>query len=233
MAGATPHPGHPRTCPPVSGRGQSNSHIIALLSLKILLLAFFILLNALSSFEEERSTAVVESVREAFHGLVEAEYSASPTPAGTGVLAGSEDAFQALKQLFTSNLELVESTDASGALTLQVDLDTADLFAEQGAAFRPDGAEVLRVVAGVLSAPALAGSYQVDVLYGLAGSPGGQDGSRAAVLRAGALVRQLQELGLPAQHLSAGLMPGLEGRVRLHFTIEPETVPAMPEGSRP
>ena len=36
------------------GRRQSNSHIVALLSLKILLLAFFILLNALASFEDNR-----------------------------------------------------------------------------------------------------------------------------------------------------------------------------------
>ena len=43
---------------------------------------FFILLNALSSFEEERRAAVVDSVREAFQGLVPAEYSTSPAPAG-------------------------------------------------------------------------------------------------------------------------------------------------------
>lgn len=226
MAGVARQPGPPR-----SGEKQSNSHIVALLSLKILLLAFFILLNALSSFEEERRDAVVESVREAFQGLVPAEYSASSTPAGAGVFEGADNAYAALKQLFSTNLELVEDRNASGALTLQVDLAIADVFAEQGVALRPEGDEIVRVVAGVLSEYNRAGTqYQIDVLYGL---DSGDAGSGEAVMRAGALVRQLERRGLAPEHLSAGLMPGLPDRVRLHFTLETEAAPAAAESRQP
>ncbi len=230
MAGVAGQPGLPQSGPRQYKRGQSNSHIVALLSLKILLLAFFILLNALSSFEEERRDAVVESVREAFQGLVPAEYSASSTPAGAGVLEGAEDAYAALKQLFSTNLDLIEDRNASGALTLQVDLAVTDLFTEQGVALRPDGAEILRIVAGVLGEQRLAGmGYQIDILYGLDGSDGG---SGEAVLRAGALARGLERLGLAPEHLSAGLMPGLSDRVRLHFTIETEPAAAAATESK-
>jgi len=71
MAGGTPR----------SGMGQGNGNIIALLSLNILLLAFFILLNSLSSFEEERRDAVMDSVRQAFQGLVRVERNALASPA--------------------------------------------------------------------------------------------------------------------------------------------------------
>lgn len=231
MAGVARQPGLPRSGAQQPRQGQSNSHVVALLSLKILLLAFFILLNALSSFEEERRAAVVESVREAFQGIVPAEYSATSTPAGSDAFAGAEDTYAALKQLFSTNLELVEDRNASGALTLQVDLEVADLFAEQGVALRPEGDEVLRIVAGVLGEQRRADAgYQVDILYGI---DGGDRDSAAAVMRAGALVRQLERLGLPPEHLSAGLMPGLRDRVRLHFTIEVAASPAASEGRQP
>jgi hypothetical protein len=226
MAGVARQPGLPR-----SGEKQSNSHIVALLSLKILLLAFFILLNALSTFEEQRRAAVVDSVREAFRGIVPAEYSASSTPAGSDVFEGAENTYAALKQLFSTNLELVEDRNASGAFTLQVDLAVADLFVDEGVALLPEGDEVLRIVAGVLGEQRRAGAgYQIDILYGI--DAGGRD-SGAAVLRAGALVRQLESLGLAPGHLSTGLMPGLRDRVRLHFTIEAETAPSAAEGTRP
>ena len=227
MAGVARQPGLPR-----SGEKQSNSHVVALLSLKILLLAFFILLNALSTFEEERRAAVVDSVREAFRGIVPAEYSVTSTPAGSDVFEGAEGTYAALKQLFSTNLELVEDRNASGALTLQVDLAVADLFVEQGVALRPEGDEVLRIVAGVLGERRRAGAgYQIDILYGIDAD---DRDSGAAVIRAGALVRQLESLGLKPEHLSAGLMPGLRDRVRLHFTIEIESaMPAATESKQP
>lgn len=231
MAGVARQPGPPRPGTQQSRQGQSNSHIVALLSLKILLLAFFILLNALSSFEEERRAAVVESVREAFQGLVPAEYSASSTPAGTGVFEGADNAYAALKQLFSTNLELVEDRNASGAHTLQVDIAIADIFVEQGVALRPEGDEIVRVVAGILGEYSRAGTqYQIDVLYGL---DNGDGGSGEGVMRAGALVRQLERLGLAPEHLSAGLMPGLPDRVRLHFTLQIEAAPAAAESRQP
>ena len=110
---------------------QGNSYIVALLSLKVLLLAFFILLNSLASFEAERGSAVVDSVREAFQGLLPAEHSASINPSGLGLLKGGDDVVDALKQLFGRALPLVELPITSGARVLQLDLAAADLYAEE------------------------------------------------------------------------------------------------------
>src|SRR3546814_16849761 len=111
MAGAAPQ----------SGGRQGNSHIVALLSLNILLLAFFILLNSLASFEEERRGAVVESVREAFQGLLPAGRSVSADPAGLGVLDGADDSIESLSQLFGEHLPMVERPQASGPPRPKID----------------------------------------------------------------------------------------------------------------
>jgi len=217
MAGASSQPGLTR-----SPRGQSNSHIVALLSLKVLLLAFFILLNALASFEEERQSAVVESVRQAFQGLVPADRSVSERPAALGLLEGGADIADSLKQLFGDDLPLAELPASSGARVLRIDLATADLFTEGEAALLPDGAETLRLVAAVLGDSRFARQdIRLDVLYGLAGPSSGLEGNRTALLRAAAMVRVLEREGVPSPRLSAGLLPGFPGKVRLHFTVSP------------
>jgi hypothetical protein len=209
------------------GQRQSNSNIVALLSLKILLLAFFILLNALSSFEEERRAAVVDSVREAFQGLLPAERNVRSDPAANDIFEGSENVIETLNQLFGDKLPLVERPDSSAALTLQVDLAVSELFADQGSDLQPEGAETLRLIAGVLTDPRFARlGYRVDVLYGLGGRGSGIEGNQAALQRAGALVRDLEQQGLPSPRLSAGLLPDFPGKVRFHFTVEVE--PAAP-----
>ncbi|MEQ9609587.1 MAG: flagellar motor protein MotB [Kiloniellaceae bacterium] len=221
MAGGTPR----------SGTGQNNGNIIALLSLNILLLAFFILLNSLSSFEEERRDAVMDSVRQAFQGLVPADRNVRASPAAADIFEGAQEAVDSLSQLFGDGLPLVESRDAAGRLILQVDMQAGDLFADDGNDLLPDGAETLRLIASVMADPRFArAGYQVDVFYGLRGSASGVDGNRAAMARAGALVRALESEGMPAASLSAGLLPAFPGQVRFHFTIQLDAPPSAGTG---
>ena len=51
---------------------RSNSNTTLLLSLNLILLAFFILLNSLADFETDRARAVLASVKQAFNGKSEA-----------------------------------------------------------------------------------------------------------------------------------------------------------------
>lgn len=205
---------------PHSGQGQSNSHIVALLSLKILLLAFFILLNALASFEEERSAAVVESVRQTFRGLVPAIENLSLNPSAAGLQEGSEDVADVLKQLFGADLPLVDVPASSGARVMHIDLPASNLFAARGNELQPEGAESLRQVAGVLTDPRFAAQQiQIDVLYGLGATRSGLAGNDVALRRAALLVRWLEREGVAPARLSAGLLANFHEKVRLHFTI--------------
>ncbi len=208
---------------------QSSSHIVALLSLKILLLAFFILLNALSTFEEEKRSAVVDSVREAFQGVLPAPVNLSRSPAALDIFKGAEEVIDELHQLFGGDLPIVERRDSPGSWTLQVDIPESDLFSEGGRELVPDGAETLRLIAGVLVDPTVARpSYRLDLLYGIEGRNSGLEGHRAALARAGVLVRELERQGLEAPRLSTGLLPSFAGQVRLYFTIQLDAL--RPEG---
>ena len=202
------------------GPRQSNSHIMALLSLKVLLLAFFILLNALANFEDKRSTAVLDSVREAFRGVVPAQESFSVEVAAVGVLDGPEDVVEALGRLFDDTLPITQQTDSANSRILQIDLPVADFFLERGSLVAGEGLDTLRAIAVVLTDERFAGEdYRVDLLYGLPGAASGLDGQALALRRAGALVRALEQESIPSARLSAGLLPSFGGQIRLHFTF--------------
>lgn len=218
MAGVTKEP----------GQRQSNSHIVALLSLKILLLAFFILLNAMATFEEERRTAVVDSVRQTFQGMLPAQLNVSPSPAAIDVFQGAEDVVDALRQIFGATLPIVERKDSPGSRTLQVDLPASDLFEAGSGELTPEGAETLSLIAAVLDDPnAGAPRYNLDLLYGVAGSGSGIEGHREALARAGVLVWTLEREGLQPARLSTGLLPSFAGQVRFYFTLRLDTPPAL------
>lgn len=231
MADASPHHGSPQS--------SGNSHLVALLSLKILLLAFFLLLNSLATFQEERSSAVVESVRDAFQGLLPAERSVNRDPSGLAMLDGGEDVVDALKQLFGSDLPLADLPASSGGRVLQIDFADDSLFEGDGSALGPEGVDTLRQLAAVLSdSRFIHQRVRIDVLYGLPGSSSGLADHRVALLRAAAVVRLLEGEGVPAMRLSAGLLPNFPTKVRLHFTVDAASVdaasaaPAGGEGSR-
>ena len=195
---------------------------MALLSLKVLLLAFFILLNALAEFETERSTAVLDSVRQAFRGVVPAHESVSEEIAALEILDGAEDITDALGRLFDDSLPVVERETPGGSRSLQVDIPSNELFAPNSIVLSGEGLDLLTAIASVLADPRFsAGTYQLDVLYGVSGR--GEDlGSRLLpVRRAGALVRSLEREDVPSARLSAGLLPSFAGQVRLHFILSP------------
>lgn len=204
-----------------SGRGKSSSHIVALLSLKILLLAFFILLNALATFEDDRRTAVVDSVRQAFQGILPNQISERRRPAALEMLDGAEQAVDELRRLFSKNLPIVERSESTDSWKLRLDMPVDDLFAADGNDMMPEGAETLRVIAGVLSGERYGQlNYRIDLLYGLSGGVSGVAGNEAALARAGALVRSLERQGVPAARLSTGFLPDFAGKARFLFTIE-------------
>ncbi len=200
---------------------------MALLGLKVLLLAFFILLNALASFETERSTAVLDSVREAFRGVVPAQQSYTAESAALGFMESPETVVEALGRLFDDTLPIVQRNDAAEGRVLQVDLPIDSFFGERSVIVGGEGMDLLRSIATVLRDDRFAAeNYQVDVLYGLTGPDSGSQIQSMTVRRAGVLVRALEGEGLPATRLSAGLLPSFNGRVRIQFTFFDPASPA-------
>lgn len=194
--------------PTVGGGGPTYVY----LGVFLLLLAFFILLNAVSHFHDQKVGAVLRSVDSAF---------STPGAGGRGgAAAGFEATAAELRQLGDlvrtqlplAQVEVVQPD--AGALILTI--TQADLFTPTGAAVRADRMALLDRMARVLRPRSGAPPVTAELLFATRDTPD----TAPLVTRAGALARALVADGAPPATLSVGLEPGTAaGQMRLIFTI--------------
>jgi len=126
---------------------RRDSHIIALLSLKLLLLAFFILLNAISNYETQKTDAVVDSVRKAFNTD---PLQQSLIRTGIDNLDGTEPVADEISRLFKSFLPAVAVEEETLSKVLRIKLPAERFFASGGHQLRPGGQVILQRIMGAL-----------------------------------------------------------------------------------
>jgi hypothetical protein len=215
-----------------SGREhRGNSNIVLLLSLKLILLAFFILLNSLSEFEASKTQAVLESINRAFNGKIE---SADRTPAysaSLGALPEAEAKIREIGSLFEAIIPSSRAKSIRRAKAVRVELTAVSLFQPLGVRLRPGREILIQRLAQLLARDHPDGlTYELEVLFGVGAPPGSAEGAvtpnpqSLEVRRAAMLAQRLIGAGLPASMLSIGLLPRHPGTVR--FVVRARQDPA-------
>lgn len=199
---------------------RCDPNIVALLALNLLLLGFFVLLNALSHFEEDRTRRVLRSVDQAFNGRVEALKSEAAYSAALGPLNGTEAMIDSVGELFTSLIPAVERELSASGTRLRLELPVGSLFRLDSVALQSGRGVLMKRFAEALTRNGRGRLYyEVELLHGIAreATPGlieaGADSLE--VRRTAALVLALAKRGVPSDKLSVGVIPGRPGRVQV------------------
>lgn len=188
-------------------RDGSAGNIMLMLSLKLILLAFFILLTTVSEFEEKRTRDVLESVSVTFVGEVPAVVGRTNPDAGTGALQGAKALKTQLESLFKQTIPAVEVTESADGKVLRLEMDARALFQRGSTALAPGRTAFLRRMAEALTqGPGAKKFYEMQFLHAYPESAAIGRNS-LAVLRGGALVRRLKNQGIAAEKVSTGLWP--------------------------
>ena len=180
----------------------------------ILLLAFFILLNSISHFHDEKVGAVIRSVDDAFSAQAVLTGSAGDRQK---VRADAARALQDLGDLIRAELPLAKVEAGTETGTLHLTMPAAALFVGDGLSIRPDQQALMDRVAKALE-PRLHGvSVRAELLF----STREVTDNAALVARAGALARALSGLGANPAWMSVGLEKGeAAGQLRMLFTLQ-------------
>ncbi len=210
--------------------------LLGLLGLQLILLAFFILLVSMSSFDTHRVRSVLDSVQLAFS---QAPGEAGPVDAVQGadaiVLAGIVDEIEGV---LASALQL-DRLQRTGEGAITFDLPADAIFAAGTAHLLPTRGEMFtRLVAALDRRPA-AYRYDIDLLVGRAPASAGEQAAppTAEIDRAGALARALRDAGALESGLAAGLLPNAPGSLRIiiELTDQPRArglfAPGTPTGT--
>ncbi|MFV3073075.1 hypothetical protein [Niveispirillum fermenti] len=193
------------------GGGQGGQ--LLYLGLFILLLAFFILLNSVSHFHDEKVGAVIRSVDDAFSS--QALLTGAPGDRQQSLREAAR-AVRDLGDLIRAELPLAKVEAGQEAGTLFIALPAAALFSGDGQSIRPDQQGLMDRIARVLEPRGSGVAVRAEILFA---APDDAD-TGPLVARAGSLARALTALGADAPSLSVGLEKGQRaGGMRLLFTI--------------
>ena len=206
------------------------------LSLFLMLLSFFIVLNSMSTFEKQTAVpAVLNSLNLAFSGrdqnLLEGYMNVGPsavlTPYENG--KGEGDTLETIEGLFNAHLAGFRAKRNRLGTVMHVSLPmseferavkTASLEAPQGGDANP--MTFSQTMITLLRSAELDRPYRIDMVYNLENDPmvllrGAPDSFKSALIRVSALAGTLERKGMPRKMMSAGLAKGRPGYIDLYF----------------
>lgn len=137
------------------------------LSLFLLLLAFFILLNSLSTFEEVRSRAVLSSVASTFKTDVLPDTTAEILISTLGPVPQPEDVTDELERLWVTAVPVTKVETLKPGRTLQMSLRKTDVFVGGETAVRTDRNDLMRATAYALAARLEGFTVQARITLGI------------------------------------------------------------------
>ena len=197
---------------------QAKNTLTLYVSMFLLLLAFFGLLNSLSTVERERLSGVVQGLEQAF-----GQRTSAPDQKLTAeALDSAARAVESLGELFSAEIPVAKIEASGPGRTLVVTLPARTLFLGDDVV-RPEALGLLTRVADVLarqSGNAKADGAQVLLEFLVAtADPPGEGDDAVPQARAAAFARALVGAGAPDGPFTVGLERGQEGWARLLFTV--------------
>jgi len=131
---------------------QKDQGPVLFLSLFLLLLAFFILLNSLTTLEETKTRAVLSSVSATFQTTKPADISVQILISTLGPVPEPEEVIDELQRLWVTAIPLTKSEVITPGREMEMTLQVNDLYLGGEATLRADRKGLLDATADALSA---------------------------------------------------------------------------------
>lgn len=207
------------------------------LSLFIMLLAFFIVLNAISSFEESKVSPVIQSLEYTFASKIRSrsQDTAQPSARQSSTTSTSEgDTLEQIEELFSAqipNVENVVKNERLGMMYIQVPFEGFKdaVFGlekaqpqDQGNAGAVTGRYFLPTLVGLLKSDRAGYTYRMDMILGTGRNPSVLASDKPQTLdditkEMSRIARRIESAGIPQKLLSAGIQNRDENMIDLVF----------------
>lgn len=203
---------------------QGGGGTLALfLGLYLLVLAFFIVLVSISSYENVRSKAVMDSLSSTFASFIGPSTDLTPFNALEGDVVAGQRFQEQVTRLYSAAIQVVEIETVQPGRSMRLKLPADALFEPGLTTIRPVQHPLLdRTVAALSGAPS---GLRYDMEIAL-GSETVEDGAlpigeTLALKRIGALAREMRARGAPGGTVAVGLKPGRPDEAVIWFFVRP------------
>lgn len=200
---------------------SKNKTPYLLICLFLLLLAFFILLNATAKFEASKVRGVLISLAETFQTKNFSDGSDRSNLPVFGKLLSPEAFLSKIKYLWVSFVEKENLITSHVPNNVQIILSANELFLGGEAQLRSDRHDLLNRTANALSAETPGFVSYIQLIFSYENEPSRrmQHDTELAIKRAEVLAQKIIDFGAPASKVSLGLYEGKENTVLVKFGI--------------
>lgn len=204
---------------------KKDPSLTLFLGLYLLILAFFILLNAISTIEKIKAEAVMDSLTSTFSTLLPPESDLRVFNAESGDVLQARAFLETSARLFESLIPAVEVTVVQPGQQMQAIFPVNSLYFEDKDQMRP-GRNIEELYDGIIAVISSRPDnlrFEMDVLIG-AVYIDGRTLPIAPTLesrRLGAFAREYIRRGGPPDSISIGLHPGDRDEIRVLFSVRP------------
>lgn len=201
--------------------------LILILSVYLLLLAFFILLNNISKSEAARTRSVAGSLETAFASWGRPTSTPAAFTSALGNLQVDDSLERRLGSLVEADLRLARFEVIDKGRLMQLRVDEAALFSGPDDRMSSTGRRLIDRIAAELNNPPRGVRYNVEIRLsrGRAGERGLNDHTLSRIRRAATLSQALAAAGVRRGTLAAGVEQTGSTDLRFLFEIRPDTAP--------
>jgi hypothetical protein len=198
--------------------------LLQALSLYLLLLAFFVVLNSISSVEEARSRGVVGSLNETFSSTGSPSETSRHLVSSLGDTLGRGRMLSQLGKLVKTEISLARVDQVRHGRMLEITMPVNAMFASAKAAIDPSRRRLIERIVEILQNTSRGVRYDVDILVS-SGTEKVLSRKRAAFLGT-----VFVGVGAPILAVISGTEQGTDGKLRLRFHIRPEKITKLSFG---
>ena len=192
-----------------------NPLLMLVLSLYLLLLAFFVVLNTISNVEITRSTAVSGSLNETFAADGRPAEESVTLVSSQGNLFADVAFLARLGHLVQTELAFAQVEEVRPGRVMAVIMSADSLFIPGREAINPLHRDVIDRVARALISPSPGVRYDVDILVGRSGP------DDLVLARSAYLANVFAAAGAPPRSIAAGIEQDAPGQLRFLFHVRP------------
>jgi flagellar motor protein MotB len=192
-----------------------NALLLQMLSVYLLLLAFFVVLNSISHVEAARTRAVSGSLNETFSVDGRPDERTVLFTSDAGSAPRDAAMLTRIGDLIRTELELVEARDVEPGRSMEITLPADVLFVPGRASIDPLRRPLIERIARSLADPLPGMRYDADIIVGTDGS------ARLSTRRAAYLASIFTVAGAPPRSVSAGTDRESPGSLKLVFHVRP------------
>ncbi|WP_138380194.1 OmpA family protein [Luteithermobacter gelatinilyticus] len=202
-----------------TSKGASDQTTGIFVSLYLIVLAFFMVMNSISNQEENRVAAATESVTRAFKNPFEPEADFVDVTSDPEAQTPNDEFYAQIQGVFASLVGFEGKFPTQGGHIIVVKFEANDLFERGTAQFRLDQQNFLNQLAAFLKGGRTAERREIDFLVytGRDLPQGPKYWEDLHILRAGAIVHRLKNMGVPEEQISTGVVQGDKNKVEITF----------------